>query len=597
MKIEVKKEEETYVKGDQQFAEEVGVMDTIKEEKASSDIGSDGCHFRNTSEERLVLSQDKVEDNDIAQYSPGMNPITPNIHHRPDQLERSMDPSNPEESSDTSHTVTAEIHLTSQSTERSTDPSNPKESSIRHEGDPTGERSTDPSNPKESSIRHERGPKEKSSILCLGCGKSFTMSSELLIHLRSHTRVTYTCSECEKSFTEESEYLEHQKTHDPYSYSQCGKSFTLKGEIKKHQKSHTDGSSNRNPPERCPRPLYSRDSTQESHTIPRRQGEDPIDIKVEVKVEEKEEINVTDHQSMEHADIVVPVKEEDSFHLTMDNQPPLTSPDGGFVVITSEGDRMLSMDIKAEDNDITRYSPRVNPVTPITHHTPDHWERSMDPSNPEESSDQSPTTTSHIHLRSRSADRVTDPSDPKESPLCDGDHTGERSLSSMEGEESHAINKSLPVQKKRPSGERPYSCSECGKCFTKKDHLLTHQRIHTGERPYACPECGKCFTGKTNFLKHQRIHTGERPYLCSECGKYFRQNSALHTHQKIHTGERPFSCSECGKCFPEKGSFVEHQRIHTDERPYPCSECGKYFRQQSALLAHQKIHSSERPHP
>ncbi|KAM5126262.1 uncharacterized protein ACMZJ9_021557 [Mantella aurantiaca] len=29
-----------------------------------------------------------------------------------------------------------------------------------------------------------------------------------------------------------------------------------------------DGSSNRNPPERCPRPLYSRDSTQEDLTIP-----------------------------------------------------------------------------------------------------------------------------------------------------------------------------------------------------------------------------------------------------------------------------------------------------------------------------------------
>ncbi|PIO09149.1 hypothetical protein AB205_0027160, partial [Aquarana catesbeiana] len=29
-----------------------------------------------------------------------------------------------------------------------------------------------------------------------------------------------------------------------------------------------DGSSNGNPPERCPHPLYSRDSTQEDHTIP-----------------------------------------------------------------------------------------------------------------------------------------------------------------------------------------------------------------------------------------------------------------------------------------------------------------------------------------
>ncbi|CAI9550426.1 unnamed protein product, partial [Staurois parvus] len=29
-----------------------------------------------------------------------------------------------------------------------------------------------------------------------------------------------------------------------------------------------DGSSHGNPPERCPHPLYSRDSTQEGHTIP-----------------------------------------------------------------------------------------------------------------------------------------------------------------------------------------------------------------------------------------------------------------------------------------------------------------------------------------
>ncbi|CAI9541737.1 unnamed protein product [Staurois parvus] len=47
-----------------------------------------------------------------------------------------------------------------------------------------------------------------------------------------------------------------------------------------------ESSSYRNPPERCPRPLYSRDSTQEGHTIPHHHqsgilGDDNIDVKEE----------------------------------------------------------------------------------------------------------------------------------------------------------------------------------------------------------------------------------------------------------------------------------------------------------------------------
>ncbi|PIO14475.1 hypothetical protein AB205_0104490, partial [Aquarana catesbeiana] len=60
------------------------------------------------------------------------------------------------------------------------------------------------------------------------------------------------------------------------------------------------GSSNGNPPERCPHLLYSRDSTQEVHTIPQHhQGEELKDIKVEVKVEEDKTLINGDQQSME----------------------------------------------------------------------------------------------------------------------------------------------------------------------------------------------------------------------------------------------------------------------------------------------------------
>uniref|UniRef100_A0A8C6U8Q5 Zinc finger E-box binding homeobox 2b n=1 Tax=Neogobius melanostomus TaxID=47308 RepID=A0A8C6U8Q5_9GOBI len=99
------------------------------------------------------------------------------------------------------------------------------------------------------------------------------------------------------------------------------------------------------------------------------------------------------------------------------------------------------------------------------------------------------------------------------------------------------------IKYRHEKNEENFACPLCNYTFAYRTQLERHMATHKPARD-----------------QHQLLNqaAGNRKFKCTECGKAFKHKHHLIEHSRLHSGEKPYQCDKCGKRFSHSGSYSQH---------------------------------------
>ncbi|XP_055927681.1 zinc finger protein 775-like [Argiope bruennichi] len=134
-------------------------------------------------------------------------------------------------------------------------------------------------------------------------------------------------------------------------------------------------------------------------------------------------------------------------------------------------------------------------------------------------------------------------------------------------------------------GHPLYICSVCQYQTRARGNIRRHVQTHTDERPFSCTQCGQRFRRKEHVKKHMFKHAARIDFVFEAMGKEDNECGVLY--QALMGDKHPvYRCAVCKFQSMESYKIQRHVRVHTGEKPFSCPQCGQRFSRKEHAKRH-----------